>query len=116
LATSGLTSLVIFFDMFSGGRTGRSRRAGPERGDDLRYDLDITLEEAAIGIERDIEVYREERCATCDGSGTAPGTSPSTCPTCGGTGELREERATPFGRMVNVTASFALWRSGADYY
>ncbi|MGI6129509.1 MAG: molecular chaperone DnaJ [bacterium] len=92
------------FDMFSGGRTGRSRRAGPERGDDLRYDLDITLEEAAIGIERDIEVYREERCATCDGSGTAPGTSPSTCPTCGGTGELREERATPFGRMVNVTA------------
>ena len=91
------------FDMFSGGRTGRTRRAGPERGADLQYDLDITLEEAASGIERDIEVFREETCTTCGGSGAAPGSSTSTCPSCGGTGELREERATPFGRMVNVT-------------
>ncbi|HHV07740.1 MAG TPA: molecular chaperone DnaJ [Firmicutes bacterium] len=90
------------FDMFSG-RQGRSQRTGPERGADLQYDLDITLEEAATGIEREIEVFREEKCNTCDGSGAAPGTSPSTCSSCGGTGELRQERTTPFGRMVNVT-------------
>jgi molecular chaperone DnaJ len=92
------------FDMFSGSRGQRARRTGPERGADLQYDLEITLEEAATGIERDINVFREEMCATCAGSGAAPGTSPSTCPSCGGTGELRQERATPFGRMVNVSA------------
>lgn len=91
------------FDMFTGGRTTRTRQAGPERGADLQYDLEITLEEAATGIERDIEVFREETCTACGGSGAAPGNSTSTCPTCGGTGELRQERATPFGRMINVT-------------
>ena len=88
--------------MFSGSRGQRARRTGPERGADLQYDLEITLEEAATGIERDINVFREEMCATCATAAQCR-TSPST-PWCGRTGELRQERATPFGRMVNVSA------------
>lgn len=90
------------FDMFGGRRGRRAERTGPERGPDLKYELEITLEEAAAGVERKIEIMREETCRTCKGKGAAPGTSPTTCPGCGGTGELRHERATPFGRMVNV--------------
>jgi molecular chaperone DnaJ len=91
------------FDMFGGRRSRRTERTGPERGADLKYELEITLEDAATGIERNIEIVREEACSACGGTGAAPGTSPSVCPGCGGTGELRQERATPFGRMVNVT-------------
>lgn len=90
------------FEMFFGG-FGRERRQGPERGADLEYGLEISLEEAATGLEKDIEVLREETCSTCGGTGAAPGTRPEACPLCGGTGQVRQERATPFGRMVNIT-------------
>ncbi|HXX58582.1 MAG TPA: molecular chaperone DnaJ, partial [Thermodesulfovibrionales bacterium] len=77
----------IFGDFF-GTFTGQ-RRARPTRGNDLRYDLDITLEESAFGIEKNIEIPRWERCEACSGSGSAPGKGPITCSHCNGSGSLR---------------------------
>ena len=64
------------------------RRRGPRRGADLRYNLEISFEEAAFGTETQIRIPRTERCETCAGSGAAPGTQPSTCPTCRGAGQV----------------------------
>ena len=92
------------FDMFfGGGFGGGARRQGPERGADLRYDMDITLEQAATGYAQEIEVPRTEDCQVCHGTGAAAGTHPETCPQCGGTGQAQVVQNTPFGRMVNVT-------------
>ena len=93
------------FDMFfgGGGFGGGARRQGPERGADLRYDMDITLEQAAAGYAQEIEVPRTEDCHACQGTGAAAGTHPETCPQCGGTGQVQVVQNTPFGRMVNVT-------------
>ncbi|MDM7934257.1 MAG: DnaJ domain-containing protein, partial [Methanothrix sp.] len=66
------------FDMFFGGRG----RRGPARGSDLRYDMDLTLEQAASGYETTIQVPRTEACGTCKGSGAKPGTSPVQCSNC----------------------------------
>jgi molecular chaperone DnaJ len=74
----------IFGDFFGGGR-----RGGPERGSDLRYDLEITFEESARGVETSIQIPRLETCETCHGSGAAAGSSPSTCPQCQGRGQQR---------------------------
>jgi len=74
----------IFGDFFGGGR-----RGGPERGSDLRYDLEITFEQSAKGVETTIKVPRLERCESCHGSGSAPGSTPTTCPQCQGRGEQR---------------------------
>lgn len=86
------------FEMFFGG--GPRRRTGPERGQDIRVDLELTLEEAAFGLERDIKIPRTETCSTCGGSGAAAGTKPSTCPACEGTGQMQFTQSTPFGRIV----------------
>jgi len=86
------------FDMFFGGG-GATRRAGPTRGADVRYDLTITFEEAAFGCEKVIEIPRNETCSTCQGSGAAPGTHPSTCSHCRGTGQIRHTQRTPFGTI-----------------
>jgi molecular chaperone DnaJ len=74
--------------MFGGGR----RRGGPERGADLRYDLEITFEQSATGTETAIQIPRQEACADCHGSGAAPGTAPTPCPQCRGTGQLRYQQ------------------------
>lgn len=74
-----------FGDLFGGGR----RRTGPQRGADLRYDLEISFEESARGTETTIQIPREETCETCRGSGSAPGSSAETCPQCRGRGQLR---------------------------
>jgi molecular chaperone DnaJ len=98
----------VFGDMF-GGR-GR-QRSGPARGQDLRYDLEITLEQAYAGSEVEISVPASITCETCDGSGAKPGTSPTVCGGCGGAGRVRAsqgffsiERACPrcggSGRLV----------------
>ena len=76
----------LFGDLF-GGRT--SRRGGPQRGADLRYDLEITLEQAATGYKTKLNIPRLETCATCKGSGAAAGTSPTVCNLCGGAGQVR---------------------------
>ncbi|CUH94146.1 Chaperone protein DnaJ [Propionispora sp. 2/2-37] len=93
------------FDMFFGGQSGfgfGGRQSGPEKGADLRYDLEIAFEEAAFGIEKEVQIPRTEECVTCKGSGAAPGTHPETCPQCKGTGQVQVMQNTPFGRMVNV--------------
>jgi molecular chaperone DnaJ len=86
------------FDMFFGGRS-----RGPARGRDLRYDLNLTLEQAASGLETNIEVPRTESCSVCLGSGAKPGTSPITCSNCRGTGQVTRAQNTPFGQMVTST-------------
>lgn len=82
----GLGDIFGFGDLFGGG--GR-RRGGPQRGADLRYDLEITFEESATGAETSIQIPRQENCETCHGSGSAPGSSASTCPGCQGHGQVR---------------------------
>jgi len=100
----------VFGDMF-GGRGGQRQRGGPARGSDLRYDLEITLEQAYAGAEVEITVPVTLACEPCEGSGAKPGTSPTQCTTCHGAGRVRAsqgffsiERACPrcggSGRMV----------------
>ncbi|MFC2343099.1 MAG: molecular chaperone DnaJ [Negativicutes bacterium] len=90
------------FDAFFGGGSARQRRNGPERGADLRYDLEISFEEAAFGKEAELTVPRTEACEVCHGTGAAPGTEPETCPECKGSGQVQHVQNTPFGRMVNT--------------
>jgi len=81
----GLGDFFGFGDIFGGGR----RRGGPQRGADLRYDLEIEFEESATGTETSILIPREETCETCRGSGAAPGSTPEVCRQCGGHGQVR---------------------------
>jgi len=88
------------FDMFFG--TTQRQRRGPERGADLRVDIEISLREAAFGLERDIRVPRQEECTTCGGNGSAPGHRPQVCNACGGSGQVQMAQATPFGRVLHT--------------
>ena len=90
------------FDMFFGGSGGRQRN-GPQRGADLQYNLQIDFKEAAFGTAKTIEIPRWEECDTCLGSGAKPGTKPTSCPTCNGSGQQEQVVNTPLGRMVNRT-------------
>ena len=90
-----------FFGGF-GGFSSRQRRNNPRRGEDLYYSITMEFEEAAAGIDRDIEITRDEVCETCKGTGAEPGTSPETCNTCQGRGEVRQVRQTFLGSMVQV--------------
>lgn len=95
----------IFGDLFGFGGFGRSSsraRNAPRRGADLQYRLDLSFEDAVFGIEKNIELTRDEVCSTCAGSGAKPGTSPVRCATCGGSGEVRQVRQTFIGSMVQV--------------
>ena len=78
-------------DMFGFGG-GRRRRGGPQRGSDLRYDLEITFDESAEGTETAIVVPREETCEACTGTGAAPGSTVETCAQCQGSGQLRYQQ------------------------
>ena len=80
-----LGDLFGFGELFGG----RRRRGGPQRGADLRYDLEISFEESAEGAETALQIPREETCETCKGSGAAAGSSPEVCSQCRGTGQLR---------------------------
>ncbi|MFA6970373.1 MAG: molecular chaperone DnaJ [Gallionella sp.] len=82
----------IFGDIFGGGRGGGGGRSNVQRGADLRYNLEVTLEQAARGTETQIRVPTMEECDTCHGSGAKPGTSPVTCTTCGGHGQVRMQQ------------------------
>jgi molecular chaperone DnaJ len=83
-----LGGMFGFGDIFGGGR----RRGGPQRGADLRYDLEISFNEAAKGTETTIQIPRHESCETCRGTGAAPGTSPTVCSRCHGAGQVRTQR------------------------
>jgi molecular chaperone DnaJ len=80
-----LGGMFGFGDLFGGGR----RRGGPQRGADLRYDLEISFEESAKGTETTIQIPRQESCDTCGGSGAAKGSAPTTCSQCRGQGQVR---------------------------
>ncbi|MFH1848385.1 MAG: molecular chaperone DnaJ [Candidatus Omnitrophota bacterium] len=90
----------IFEDLFGGGGNifggGRSRRRGPRRGSDLQYDLEISFEEAAFGVEKSVTVPRHETCSECKGSGAAPGTSLEKCSKCKGAGQIRTQHGFGF--------------------
>jgi molecular chaperone DnaJ len=90
------------FGGFGGFGSGQQRR-GPVRGSDLRYDMTITLDQAAKGTETQINVPRAERCEVCGGTGAKPGTEPKTCSTCQGSGQVTHARNTPFGRFMSTT-------------
>lgn len=83
----------IFEQFFGGAAQGGGRdREGRQRGSDLRYDLQITLQEAAFGCEKEIEVTKLDACGRCSGSGAEPGSRASGCPTCGGRGQVISSR------------------------
>ena len=79
----------IFDDLFGGGRTDPT---AAQRGEDLRYDMEITFDEAAHGVEKEITVTKPERCEVCDGSGAEAGSRVKACPTCGGRGQVISSR------------------------
>lgn len=89
------------FDSFFGDVAGRRRR-GPQRGRDIEAKVILPFEEAAFGTEREVEVNRIERCSECTGSGSAPGTTPETCNTCRGMGQVRQSQHTVFGNFSQV--------------
>ncbi len=89
------------FDTFFGG--GRSRNPNaPRRGADLEMELSCDLEDVCFGVSREVTVPRWEQCKRCGGSGAEPGSSPVTCPACGGTGQVEHVQRTPFGQFAQV--------------
>lgn len=91
----------IFEQFFGGG--GRRNPNGPRQGSDLRTGLEITLEEAYTGVEKQFTVTRPERCDTCDGAGHPPGTDSRTCPQCNGQGQVTQVQQTPLGRVQQTS-------------
>ncbi|GAC1539117.1 MAG: molecular chaperone DnaJ [Candidatus Velthaea sp.] len=102
---SGGEGFGDIFDMFFGQARGQTapRRNAPARGSDLRYDVEITLEEAFSGTQRDISFNHLATCKTCKGSGAEPGTLISSCDRCSGSGVMRQVRQTPLGQFVTQT-------------
>jgi len=92
-----------FFGFGGFGRTSQRARNVPRRGADLQYKLDLSFKEAVFGVDKEIEITRDETCNACRGSGAEPGTTPQRCKTCGGSGEVRQMRQTLLGSMVQVT-------------
>jgi len=91
----------LFETFFGGGR--RTARSGPRRGDDLRYDITLTLEEAAKGLEKEIDLPHYVACQTCKGTGARPGTKPEKCGTCKGSGQVRRMQRTMIGSFTQIT-------------
>lgn len=87
------------FSSFFGGGTSGTRRRGAVRGDDISVRVNLSFEEAAFGCKKDVSYQKIQKCAECGGSGAAKGTSPKTCPTCKGMGQVRTQQRTPFGVM-----------------
>lgn len=96
----------IFEELFGGmgASSARSRRQ-PRAGADLRTDIRLTFEEAAFGVDQELDIPRMEVCDRCNGSGAEPPTSPVTCSTCNGSGEIRRRQQSPlFGQVVTASA------------
>jgi molecular chaperone DnaJ len=95
----------IFGDLFGFGgfdRGSRRSRNAPRRGADLQMNVDLSFEEAVFGVEKEIVINRDETCPTCKGSKAEPGTTPTRCTACNGTGEVRRVQQTLLGSMVQV--------------
>lgn len=92
----------IFSSFFGGGFGGRSsarRQNGPRKGSDLNVQMEITFEQAFLGVEKEISITRNEQCSTCHGSGAKPGTSVTKCSMCHGTGQIKQVQNTILGQM-----------------
>ena len=94
----------IFGDLFGERRGSAGARSGPMKGANLRTSVRITFEEAVFGTEKEIELTVKEECKTCHGTGAKPGTSPETCPKCGGKGQVVFTQQSFFGTVRNVQA------------
>ena len=105
----------IFSSFFGGGARngGRSQtQRGPRKGADLNLNMDITFEEAFLGVEKEISITRPETCSICHGSGAKPGTSVTKCPTCNGTGTVRQVQNTILGQMQTTRTCTACHGTG----
>ena len=91
----------IFGDIFGGGRSRRNSN-GPMRGADLRAAVRISFEEAVTGCEKELELTLKDECEKCHGTGAKPGTTPQTCPKCGGKGQVVYTQQSLFGMVQNV--------------
>ena len=91
----------IFGDLFGGGRSRRANN-GPMKGDNVRTAVRITFEEAVFGCEKQLDLNLKDECTTCHGTGAKPGTSPETCPKCGGKGQIVYTQQSLFGTVRNV--------------
>ena len=87
----------IFGSFFGGFGGGQTRRNGPQRGESIRASVAVTFTEAAFGCEKEVSIERSEQCASCKGSGCAPGTTPEICPDCHGSGMVQVQQRTPMG-------------------
>ncbi len=97
-----LGGISDLFSTFFGGMGGTAQRRPPTHGSDVLAEVTMTLEDAATGVERQVEVTAFGECSDCTGSGAAPGTHPARCDSCGGSGELREVRRTLLGNVMTA--------------
>ena len=91
----------IFSSFFTGGfgRQSARKQSGPRKGADLNLHLDITFEEAYLGVDKEIVITRNEKCGSCHGTGAKPGTNPMKCPNCQGTGQVKQVQNTILGQV-----------------
>lgn len=92
----------IFGDLFGGGRRGGRANNGPMKGANIRKSIRITFEEAVFGCEKELDLILKDPCDDCHGTGAKPGTSPETCPKCGGRGQVVYTSQSFFGTVQNV--------------
>lgn len=84
-----------------GGRSGTKKNSGPKKGADLEIKIDISFEEAFLGIEKELTITRNEKCDTCHGTGAKPGTTVTKCPHCHGTGQVTQIQNTMLRSYAN---------------
>ncbi|MDD7771722.1 MAG: molecular chaperone DnaJ [Firmicutes bacterium] len=101
---SGFGDLGDLFGDFFGGRSSGRSANGPRSGENLSAQVDLTFEEAAFGVEKELNIPRVETCDVCGGSGAAPGTRPETCSRCRGTGQVRTQQSFMGMTMQSTTA------------
>lgn len=100
----GFSDLGDIFDTFfgGGGRSRGRRQQGPERGSDLRMDIEVDFKDAIFGVDKEVDIKHLENCDTCHGNGATPGTKISSCETCGGAGQVQQTQKTLFGTFSSI--------------
>lgn len=104
-----------FFGGGMGGAGGARSRNRPQQGEDERYDLSLSFQEAVFGCEKELETVRLEACDTCSGSGVKAGTRPETCSSCGGAGQVITMARTPLGNFQQVATCQTCGGTGQKY-